>query len=251
MKLLRLLLLLLIPGSATADEAQLPSPPAGHVFDLSNGIQRQDRTQLETELARLRDEHHLDVIVVNWDRALPPGHDLDGFAQHLGERWAREELWTIVLQGPDQDTSPAVAFEGRAIDALPETAVQSIRNAINRGMKDWTQSARLRSVALETAEELVYLRQSRKLGQLPAKDGVAPSPETVQAKSKGTLLIRITIGAMIGMLIFGVIIAVRLCIRSRRPAEMSFPPTRWRRRLNAPWCGGSDLVTTFTPPDPS
>lgn len=250
MNLLRLhLLLALLP--VTAAVADLPDPPAGHVLDRADWMPRQETKQLETELSRLRREHRLDVIVVVWDRDLPAGQDAEHLARQLGQGWAREEFWAIVLQMPESAGRPVVAYDGPVITRPgPELVDESLRNATNRGMKEWSDPARLRSVALEVAEELVYLRLRRQFEQ----DGITKAEAEASAATRRTtetLLMRITIAAMTGILIFGTIIAIRLCIRRRGPAELTFPPTRWRRRLNAPWCGGSDLVATFNPPDPS
>lgn len=250
MNLLRIVLLVLWPLSLGAEEPTLPNPPVGHVLDRSEWLSRPQTEQLDTELARLRREHKVDVIVVVWDRSLPVDDDLDAFARHLGEQWAREDLWALILQMPESVNRPAVAYDGNVIAALrPEPVANAIRQAVNRGMKDWSEPARLRSVGLEVAEELVYLRLRRQFEQNTIKEARAEEI-AAEKRKKETLMIRITVAVMAAILVLGTIIAIRVFMGRRGPARMTFPATRWRRRLQAPWCGGSDLVTTFTPPEP-
>ena len=251
MNLLRfLLLLLLLPNAAGAEPPPLPNPPVGHVLDRSGWLSGPDTNELETELSRLRKEHLIDVIVVAWDRSLPVDHDLDAFARRLGQSWAREDLWAVVLQMPDTVNRPAIAYEGAAIDSLRKEPVEAaIETAVDRGMKEWTEPARLSGVALNLAEELVYLRLRRQHEQNTIKKAQTKAL-AIAKQRKENLMIRVTGGIMATILLIGTVLAARLIIRRRRPAQLTFPETRWRRRLAAPWCGGSDLVTTFTPPDP-
>lgn len=249
MNLLLLLLVLLLPRPVGAEEAAPPAPPAGQVLDPSGWLAENDTRLLESELARLRNEYHVDVCVVVWDGPLPGDQDPESFARQLGQSWAREDLGAVVLQHTASAGPPAVACEVAAIDSLgTELVATALAAAIERGMKEWTERTRTTGVALNLAEELVYLRLHHQHDQKTI--GQAGKTATLHARQPQTsLAVRIALGVLSALLLAGTFIAVRMR-RHRGPAELVFPDTRWRRRLGAEWCGGSDLVTTFTPPEP-
>jgi hypothetical protein len=242
------LILFLSPLAAGANDSPRPNPPTGHVLDHRGWLPKPHVQQLETELSRLRTEHHVDVLVIVWNRTPPPDNDLEALARHLGQTWARENLWAVVLQVPDNVKHPVVAYEGAVIDTLRRDAVdQAIRAAVDRGVKEWTEPDRLASVALGLGEELVYLRLRRQHEQ-DSITAAETKAAAVAKQQKDGRTMRTALGVTAALLLIGGILTARILIRRRGPARLTFPDTRWRRRLGAPWCGGGDLVTTFTPP---
>jgi hypothetical protein len=250
MKLFRLLPLLLLPVTGAAEDVTLPDPPEGQVLDQSGWLSEQDASRLESELSRLRVDHHVDVMVVIWDGPLPSDSDRDAFARRLGQTWANEKLWAVVLQVPGAIDRPGIAHKAAAIDSLhQEESAKTIQTAVARGMKEWSDQSRVRGVALNLAEELVYLQ----LHHQREPDAVQPAKDEAPALAQGRQIprtIRIALGVAAAVLITALLLAIRMFGRRRGPEQLDFPETRWRRRLGAPWCGGSDLVTTFHPPAP-
>lgn len=247
MNFVLLVLMLLLPRTVGAEDPTMPDPPAGQVLDQSGWLPDNTSGPLESELGRLRRDHQVDVQVVIWDQPLPGDHDPHSFARHLGSTWARENLWAVVLQEPGSDTPPAVAYQGPSLEQLgPETVIPAIQAAIDRGLKDWSDRERTSAVALNLAEELVHLRLRQQHTEAPSQLPVAAPAGRQQENARA---IRISLGVVAAILLIGVFITFRL-VRRRGPAKLLFPDTRWRLRLGASWCGGTDLVTTFTPTEP-
>ena len=106
----RLLLLLatLLPPLASGQNAAFPSPPPGQVLDSGNWLPDARRRHLESELGRIRLTHQVDVLVVVWEQGLRPGSSLEDLASRLGETWAREDLWAVVLHVPHSLAPPTL-----------------------------------------------------------------------------------------------------------------------------------------------
>ncbi|NNC90528.1 MAG: hypothetical protein HKN82_18895, partial [Akkermansiaceae bacterium] len=99
---------------AQARTTDLPPPPDGHVFDAANSLGDRRRDDLEAELARIRNAHRIDIHAVAWDRELPQDGDLAALAARLGDAWAREDRWVVVLQAPGNDGAIVGAHRGFA-----------------------------------------------------------------------------------------------------------------------------------------
>ncbi|MED5418997.1 MAG: hypothetical protein VYA27_09855, partial [Verrucomicrobiota bacterium] len=77
-------LCLLLPGVAAVLAIDFPQPPDGQVLDAGGWLGEERKSRLEEELSRYRTSHALDVLVVLWDRGLPPGTTLEDLARRVG-----------------------------------------------------------------------------------------------------------------------------------------------------------------------
>lgn len=244
-----LLVLLVLPLSAAGDEFQLPNPPAGQVLDQSHWLSRDAKMNLESELARLRQSHEVDVLVVIWKHAVPSEMDPEQLARQLGKTWSREDLWALVLHLPDVISTPFVAWGGQVLENIAEIpSAPALDAAITRGLKEWTEQERVSSVSLNLGEELVFL-QHRRTSEDQARQQQLATAQTEAKQGGRARFIRIA------LIILGIFTAAAIAtaavvwhrLRSR-PSTFHFPQTRWQRRLGASWSGGSKLITSFTPP---
>jgi uncharacterized membrane protein YgcG len=244
-----LLVLLVLPLSAAGDEFQLPNPPAGQVLDQPKWLSRESKVNLENELARLRQSHEVDVLVVIWKHAVPTGMDPEQLARQLGKTWSREDLWALVLHLPETINTPFVAWGGQVLENIAGIpSAPAIDAAVARGLKEWTEQERVASVSLNLGEELVFL-QHRRAGEDKVRQQQIATTQTEATQEGRTLFIRIAL-IILGIFTAAAIAAAAVVwrrIRSR-PATFHFPQTRWQRRLGASWSGGSKLITSFTPP---
>lgn len=222
---------------------EFPNPPAGQVLDIGDRLGSERRGRLESELRRLRSEYNLDVMVVLWTGSLPPSTGLEDLARRLGETWAREDLWAVVLHVPDSLHRPAVASGGSFLETVTEQAAFDAQaRAIFRGTKERTPNAQVEALALELGEEFVFLQHRR---DYERKGIVAAQDEQLRAREdrQQAMIVRAIIATLFALL--AVALVAVLYFFKRRPSNLAFPDTRWRRRLGAKWCGGNPVVVSI------
>ncbi len=242
---LRLLcfLCLLLPGVATGQAIDFPHPPAGQVLDAGGWLGEERRSRLEEELGRYRASHALDVLVVLWDRGLPPETTLEGLARRVGETWARHDLWAVVLHVPDSLLRPVVVFGGRASTHYEdEDAGLALHNAVSRGMKERSTRAQVEALGLELGEEFVFLK-NRAAHERKQVMVIHDQQHLVKKERHQSMIFRAFITTMLTLLAVGVVAVIHLI--KRRPSDLRFPETQWRRRLGATWSGGSRIVVSL------
>jgi hypothetical protein len=243
--LIRLLILgtLLLPASLRAQVTDFPPPPAGQVLDAGDRLGSERRARLEGELGRLRTQYHLDVMVILWDRSLPPETGLEELATRIGETWAREDLWAVVLHLPDSVHQPTLVIGGEYLKTIPgDSADDALHDAQFRGMKERTSFEQVAALGLEIGEELVYLKNRITLER---KEYVANRDHLLRAQEERhqRMIFRgavVTIVALVAVAVLAVLYLFR-----RRPSNLEFPATRWRRRLGAEWSGGGNIVVSI------
>jgi len=244
---LRLLffLCLFLPGVVTGQAIDFPHPPSGQVFDTGGWLGEERRSRLEEELGHYRTSHALDVLVVLWDRGLPPEATLEDLARRVGETWARHDLWAVVLHVPDSLSRPVVVFGGRAsTDYEDEDAGLALHNAVSRGMKERSTRAQLESLGLELGEEFVFLK-NRAAHERTQVLAIHDQQHLVKQERPQPMIFRAFITTMLTLLAIGVVAVIHLV--KRRPSDLRFPETQWRRRLGATWSGGSRIVVSLPP----
>ena len=245
MRTVSLILCLLLPELATGQSIDFPNPPRGHVLDAGDWLGPGRRTRLEEELGRYHRNHELNVLVVLWDRGLPPGTTLEGLAQRLGKTWIPHGLWAVVLHIPDSLQRPVVVAGDRTSPPCDGEAIAlAVSTSVSRGMKERTTRARIESLALEIGEELAFLKnrtdhQRRHSmanhAQLSLREGDLQLP----------MLSRTFIASALALFLIGAITLIYLF--RRRPAGLLFPETHWRRRLGAAWSGGTRIIVSVPP----
>ena len=98
--------------AVSGSEFNLPEPPAGQVLDRMEWLTDERRENLETELARLKEEHEVDLFVVIWDRRLPDGQLPEDLANNIGQAWSDGELWGTGLLTPEAINRPLAITGG-------------------------------------------------------------------------------------------------------------------------------------------
>ena len=238
-------LCLLLPEVVAGQTIDFPQPPEGQVLDTGGWLGEERKSRLEEELGRYRTSHDLDVLVVLWDRGLPPGTTLEDLARRVGETWARHDLWTVVLHVPSSLMRPVVVFGGRASTPHEDEATGlALDNAVSRGMKERTTRSQVEALALEIGEEFIFLKNhaahERKQSMVPGTQQHLPGEERHQS-----MMFRAFIATAFALLAIGVVAVIYLF--KRRPSDLHFPETHWRRRLGAAWGGGSRIVVSLPP----
>ena len=244
---LRLLsfLCLLLPELATGQAIDFPGPPDGQVLDAGGWLGEDRKSRLEMELGHYRSRHDLDVLVILWDRGLPPGTTPEELASRVGQSWARQDLWTVVLHVPASLMRPAVAFGGRASTTYGEEATAlALRNAVSRGMKERTTRAQVEALALELGEEFTFLKNQAN-NERQQNMALISRQDLAGEESSQTMMFRAILATTFVLLAAGV--ATIIYLLKRRPSGLHFPETRWRRRLGAAWSGGSPIVVSLPP----
>ncbi len=238
-------LCLLLPGVTAGQAIDFPHPPPGQVLDTGGWLGEARKSRLEGELGRYRTSHALDVLVVLWDRGLPPGTTLEELAGRVGETWARHDLWTVVLHVPDSLRRPVVVFGGRASAHFEEEATGlALHNAILRGMKERSTRSQIEALALELGEEFTFLKNhaAHERKQIMALS----TRQNLSAEERDqSMIFWAFIATACALLAVGVVALSRLF--KRRPADLHFPETHWRRRLGAAWSGGGRIVVSLPP----
>lgn len=238
-------LCLLLPGVVAGQAIDFPQPPDGQVLDVGGWLGEERKSRLEEELGRYRTSHDLDVLVVLWDRGLPPGATLEALAKRVGETWARHDLWTVVLHVPSSLMRPVVVFGGRASTAYEDEATGlALHNAVSRGMKERTTRAQVEALALELGEEFIFLKNhaAGERKQIMALNTQQHLPGEERPQS---MMFRAFIAAAFALFAVGMIAVI--CLFRRRPSDLHFPETHWRRRLGAAWSGGGRTVVSLPP----
>ena len=67
----------------------------------------------------------------------------------------------------------------------------------------------------------------------------------VEKERHQSMIFRAFITTMLTLLAVGVVAVIHLI--KRRPSDLRFPETQWRRRLGATWSGGSRIVVSLPP----
>lgn len=238
-----LLLLLLSPAALRGQATEFPKPPDGQILDTGGWLGENRRANLEAELGRYRKEYEIDVMVILWDHGLPPETSLEELADRLGETWAREDLWLVVVHIPDSLRYPAVVAGGPATGSVREEALSgALLRAIDRGMKERTTRAQVEALALEAGEEFVFLRNRSALEQ---KLQVAAQHQQARTReaSHETMILRALVVTLLALAAVGALAVVYLL--KRHPNHLEFPNTRWRSRLGAKWSGGGHIVVSL------
>ncbi len=246
MNLPRLVILLALAAApaGVAQTADFPTPPVGHVLDPGRWLPDEPRRTLEDELLRIRREHDIDVLVILWDHSLPVGVPLDELARRLGEAWAREPFWAVVLHVPYSARHPVIRHGGPIASRIPEDALaEALLRGASRGAKESTPQGRVVSTALEVSEEFIFLLNRRDMVQSSFRAELAARKEKHHARMSRILTLAITAFAL-GLVLAGAL-GWYLLHRRRLPPTLEFPDTRWRRRLGAGWSGGRSLLVTI------
>ena len=245
--LTRLIILLFFCSSVSvwSQVIEFPNPPSGQVLDAGSWLGDERRERLENELGRYRSSYAIDVMVVLWDRGLPPETGLEELAGRLGETWAREDLWIVVLHVPDSLHRPALVCGGEVTKRLAgETVKEAMLAATLRGMKERTTRAQVEALGLEAGEEFIFLKAR---AELDRKLGVAAHDQQLRDREARhqAMIFRAAMATVLALTAVATV-AVLYFIR-RRPTDFTFPETRWRRRLGAKWSGGGHIVVSLPP----
>jgi len=236
---------LLFPALAAGQSIDFPSPPSGQVLDSGSWLGAERKTRLEDELNRHRTAHGLDVLVILWDRGFPPGLTMEELARRVGETWTRETDWVVVLHVPDSLLRPTAVFGGKGQDRYEaEEAGLALSNALSRGMKERGVRAQVEALGLELAEELVFLK-NRTAYEREQIVSIHDQQRRNRAENQQSMIFRGVLATLLALLAVGVVAVVYLL--KRRPGDLHFPETRWRRRLGAPWSGGGQIVVSLPP----
>ena len=232
------------PGVA-GQSIDFPHPPPGQVLDTGGWLGDERKARLESELSRHRKSHGLDVLVILWDRGLPPETTLEELAERVGETWTRESSWVVVLHVPDSLLRPAAVFGGEArARHAGEEAGLALYNALSRAMKERTTRARVEALGLELAEEFVFLR-NRATYERKRIASIHQEQLRDRAESHHSMIFRAVMATLLALLAVGVVGVIYLL--KRRPSNLHFPETHWRRRLGASWSGGGQIVVSLPP----
>ena len=239
-----LLAFLVLGGISRSEEAPLPNPPLGQVLDRAGWLDTERVRTLEDRLRRYRTEYGVDILVVIWDREIPGDQSLHELARELGRTWAREELWAIIMTEPDPVARPEVHYGGVVAEAIDAQSLETtVQNAVARGLKDWTDQARIEAVATEVGEEFAYLQQRRTQELAVVRERVAEFQQ-IQASNKKGKALRFVLAGLALLAVLGAA-AFAWFFFFRRNGPYEFPETRWRRRLGGDWSGGSTIVASL------
>ncbi len=244
-RILPLMLGLLLPTLVTGQSIDFPPAPTGHVLDAGEWLGPGRKARLEQELGRYRGNHDLNVLVVLWNRGLPPGTTLEGLAARLGQTWNHHGLWAVILHIPDSLQRPVVVAGNRASQSRDDEAIAlAISTSVSRGMKERSTRARIEALALEVGEELAFLknRAAHHRGQVISNDA---RPDPIEGGLRLPMLSGALVTSALALLLIGVIAVVYLF--RRRTTGLFFPETHWRDRLGAPWSGGPRIIVSVPP----
>ena len=243
---LLLILSLLAPTLAVGQAIEFPYPPAGQVLDAGSWLGDERRSRLESALGRYRKSYQIDVMVVVWERGLPPETSLEDLAERVGETWAREPLWVVILHIPDSLHRPTAVYGGSGTKNFQEEVpAVALHSAVLRGMKERTTRAQVEALGLEAGEEFVFLKNRR---EFEHKEHLAHHHHQQLQGPEGrhqSMIFRAVIATLLALVAVGVV--ALLYLRRRRPSDLQFPETRWRRRLGGKWSGGGQIVVALPP----
>ncbi|MBJ05711.1 MAG: hypothetical protein CMO40_01120 [Verrucomicrobiaceae bacterium] len=243
--LLSFLALLLLPLPTAGQSIDFPGRPPGHVLDTGNWLGDARKNRLEAELSRYRTSHDLDVLVILWDRGCPPGVSLEELARRIGETWSREADWVVVLHVPGSLLQPATAFGGRAQDRPEEEETGlALYSALSRAMKERNVRGRVEALALELAEEIVFMK-NRSTYEQERIASFFEQQQRSRAESRQSMIFRAVMATVLALVAVGVVALIYLL--KRRPNNLYFPETLWRYRLGAAWSGGGPIVVSLPP----
>ncbi len=233
------------PATMWGQTIDFPNPPLGQVLDAGDWLGEDRRVRLEKELRHYRKRYEVDVMVILWDRGLPPETSLDELALRVGQTWERESFWVVVLHIPDSLLRPAVVYGGRATKRyLEEIPGLALHSASTRGMKERTTRAQVEALGLELGEEFVFLRHR---AEFERKEQLASQKEKLENSEERhqTMIFRAVIATLLALVAVGVVALIYMT--KRKPTDLSFPETRWRRRLGGSWSGGGQIVVSLPP----
>lgn len=242
---LLLMLSLLAPTLAVGQAIEFPNPPAGQVLDAGSWLGDERHARLESALGRYRKSYQIDVMVVLWERGLPPETSLEELAERVGETWAREPLWVVILHIPDSLYRPTAVYGGSGTKRFrEEVPAVALHSAVLRGMKERTTRAQVEALGLEAGEEFVFLKHRR---EFEHKEHLAQHHQQLkdQEGRHRSMIFRAVIATLLALVAVGVV--ALLYLRRRRPSDLQFPETRWRRRLGGKWSGGGQIVVALPP----
>lgn len=240
-----ILLSLLTPVASWGQAIDFPNPPLGQVLDAGDWLGEDRRVRLEEQLGHYRKRFEVDVMVVLWDRGLPPETSLEELAERVGQTWARETFWVVVLHIPDSLLRPAAVYGGRASKRyLEEVPGLALDTALTRGMKERTTRAQIEALGLELGEEFVFLRHR---AAYEHKEHLANQTEKLQHSEERhqTMIFRAVIATLLALAAVGLVALIYMV--KRKPSDLCFPETRWRRRLGGTWSGGGQIVVSVPP----
>ena len=102
----------------------------------------------------------------------------------------------------------------------------------------------MESLGLELGEEFVFLK-NRAAHERTQVLAIHDQQHLVKQERPQPMIFRAFITTMLTLLAIGVVAVIHLV--KRRPSDLRFPETQWRRRLGATWSGGSRIVVSLPP----
>lgn len=241
--LLPLLLTLVGASLLPAQSIEFPLPPDGQVLDRGHWLGKKRTSKLESELTRFRELYDIDVRVVLWDRAVPGDTKLSELAKRLGETWVRSDLWVIVLHVPESSRRPTAVWGGpgsaHLMEGVPDRALHS---ATLRAFKERTVRATIEALGLEAGQEFVFLKHRQELEQQVFLANRARQERAREGRDQA-LIIRAGLATMLALI--AVAAVGFLYYFRRRPSNLRFPETRWRKRFGGDWSGGGNIVVSI------
>jgi hypothetical protein len=129
------------------------------------------------------------------------------------------------------------------LETVNREAAANVRSrAFLRGMKERTTNSQVECLGLEIGEEFVFLKHHRDLERKGFVLGQAQQLLEQEQRHR-RMIFRAVIATLFSLVAVGAVAILYLF--KRRPANLEFPETRWRKRLGAEWCGGGHIVVSL------
>ena len=236
-------LLVFLHDATPASPYRLPSPPEKHVLDESDWLELNQQVKLETYLAKRANDWGVHVFGVILEKVPPQGGE--SYVKLLGNHWNKGKVWGVVLHVPGEKGSPWFASGGENLDVIAKPG--ELKQAMNKVMllshREDDERNQFRMGCWELVNELCFFQmENDNLSDVRSEKVEENLAAKFFKKMKQKILLILSGLALLFSLLLMIFLIRKM--KSRRTV-FEFPETKARKRLQAPWSGGGNVLLRY------
>ena len=217
--------------------------PLSFIHDPSNWLTRDIKVPLEDFLRARSNNYNTEVFLL---LAPLPAHNPDQarlMLQEIGKSWSPHN-WAIISYAPDQIRSPMVVLGGPFYERINvknlDHEVQLIRDLSSQA---WEERPDIDFLVHKISDTLTFnSRANDAYVQELARAWRDDEKEKLAATESKNIRLGLIAAIASAILITTLLLLWKLYLSCRK---MTFPLTRWKKRLGAPHSGGSSVNHRF------
>lgn len=252
--LIWLAIMLPVIAEPRAPSDDLPPMPANGIYDPDDWLSEKTVTEMTGSIADAREKGEALIYIVILSNV--PGDEVEGHAMKLGRGWAGEQLWGMIFHVPGDETCPKFFGELKPRSDWTEEQLRDFQNSIERAIAEAVKRIEGQEDALlrveggtrVIAEEFGYLglvRERIEFNNAKASgDRLTKEERLKNEEGKFSWMFLV----VIPLVLFAVVALGFLLVRKTEEEgdDYQFPETTSRKRFQAPWSGGGNVLVKFS-----